>query len=352
MKIAVYAISLNEEKHIRRFCESCKLADYVIIGDTGSSDKTVEYAKKYPNVTVHDISIRPWRFDRARDAVLALVPKDVDVCVSLDIDEYLTPHWRSILEQRWKPTTTRFEYLYNWGSGNTFIADKVHSRYGYYWKNPCHEMLVADPRLPEKRASTEKLFIIHEPDHTKSRKQYLELLRVGHQEDPHDPRMLLYYARELFYHGHHRKSEQHISKFLEIKDTAQHERSYAMRFKAKCHAYLDEPDAAMYWFRSACAECPGMRDPWVDYAQYCYETERWRECNMAAMTALGIGERPALYTSGAEPWGWQPHDLAAISAYYIGDFALAVDQGTKALRHAPRDDRLLANLEVYNNAVL
>ena len=90
MKIAVYAIAKNEEKHVKRFCESAKDADLIVIADTGSEDRTVEIAKECGAV-VHEITISPWRFDKARDAALALVPKDVDVCVSLDLDELLEP---------------------------------------------------------------------------------------------------------------------------------------------------------------------------------------------------------------------------------------------------------------------
>ena len=45
MKVAVYTIALNEEKHVQRWYDSAKDADYLLIADTGSTDKTVELAK-------------------------------------------------------------------------------------------------------------------------------------------------------------------------------------------------------------------------------------------------------------------------------------------------------------------
>lgn len=74
MKIAVYAISKNEEKFVKRFCESAKDADLILIADTGSTDDTVALARNCGAV-VHDICITPWRFDDARNAALALVPR-------------------------------------------------------------------------------------------------------------------------------------------------------------------------------------------------------------------------------------------------------------------------------------
>ena len=101
MKIAVYAISKNEEQFVKRFCESAKEADLILIADTGSTDNTVQVAKEC-GASVYEICITPWRFDKARDAALALLPKDIDVCVSLDLDEELQPGWREEIERLWQ----------------------------------------------------------------------------------------------------------------------------------------------------------------------------------------------------------------------------------------------------------
>jgi len=73
MKVAVYSIALNEEKFVQRWYESAKEADYLFIADTGSSDKTVEIARGL-GIVCHIISVKPWRFDDARNASLALLP--------------------------------------------------------------------------------------------------------------------------------------------------------------------------------------------------------------------------------------------------------------------------------------
>ena len=85
MKIAVYAISKNEEKHVKRFCESAKEADLILIADTGSTDNTVVEARAC-GAQVYEVNIMPWRFDKARDAAVALLPRDMYVCISGDLD--------------------------------------------------------------------------------------------------------------------------------------------------------------------------------------------------------------------------------------------------------------------------
>lgn len=56
--VAVYAISLNEEQHVRRFLESVREADVLVVADTGSTDGTVA-ALHERGAQVHRIAIRP-----------------------------------------------------------------------------------------------------------------------------------------------------------------------------------------------------------------------------------------------------------------------------------------------------
>jgi glycosyltransferase involved in cell wall biosynthesis len=70
MKIAVYAIALNEEQFVKRWYESAKDADYLLIADTGSTDKTVKLAKSLgikgaPSYVVNGIFI-PGLIDKER----------------------------------------------------------------------------------------------------------------------------------------------------------------------------------------------------------------------------------------------------------------------------------------------
>ena len=54
MKISVILRTRNEEKNIERFCSSYDWADHILIADGDSTDKTIEIAKKFPNVAVRE----------------------------------------------------------------------------------------------------------------------------------------------------------------------------------------------------------------------------------------------------------------------------------------------------------
>ena len=204
MKTIIYAICKNEAQFAERFMASCSEADGVYILDTGSTDGTPELLRGL-GATVYEQSFSPWRFDAARNASLALLPEDADICICLDLDEVLGDGWREALEAAWTSGVTRARYTYVWshtpdgGDGVTFYADKIHARHGYHWAHPVHEVLATD--WPENSVTIPALRIDHWPDDSKSRGQYLPLLELSVQEKPDDDRNMHYLGREYMFHG-------------------------------------------------------------------------------------------------------------------------------------------------------
>ena len=346
MKIAVYAICKNEAQFVDRFCESAKDADVILIADTGSTDNTTALLVNKPNVIVHSICVSPWRFDKARDTALALLPADVDVCISLDLDEELQPGWREEIERVWTNETTRLRYKFDWGMGIAFYYEKIHHRKGYHWHHPCHEYPVPDIRTKEVWAQTDKLLVIHKPDPTKSRGQYLDLLHVAVTEDPRCPRNAFYYARELTFYGKWLDAVVALNKYLEMPEaTWPNERCYAMRLLGKCYEELGMDGTE--WLQKACNEAPNTREPWVELADVYYKRRMWKECFDACLKALEIKNKEEVYTMDPSVWGSKPHDLLAIAAFNLGSKDIAVHHGQIALDLDPNDERLKTNLEFY-----
>ena len=343
MKIAVYTIAKNEEQFVERWAESCKEADYRIILDTGSEDKTVEIAESL-GVTVGVKVISPGRFDHARTAALELVPEDADYCIALDMDEVLQPNWREAME---KATATRPRYQYTWSwndeekgiPGLQYGGDKIHARNGYYWHHPVHEVLSFKETETQEWIALE---IHHHPDHTKSRGQYFPLLELAVEEDPDDDRNAHYLAREYFFHGLNDKAVAEFKRHLLLPRAQwRPERSASMRYLSKC----DAPSEKESWLLRAAAEAPDRREAWVDLAVLYYERNDWPSCYSAATRALSIAEKPLEYLCDPHAWGSVPHDMAAISAYRLGLFKESVVHAITALEQEPDSDRLKSNLE-------
>jgi len=347
MKIAISAISYNEEKHVNRFCESAKDADEICICDTGSSDDTASIAKQC-GAQVNNIFISPWRFDHARNAALSLVSKDIDIIISLDLDEVMVDGWREEIERVWEKDTTRLKYLYDWGNGISYKYEKIFSRNGYFFWHPCHEYPRPDGRITEVWAQTDKLLVRHLPDASKSRSQYLQLLELSVKEDPSCPRNAFYYGRELFFNYKWREAIKALQRYIAMPNATWHvERSYAMRIISKCFEELGAMSEAEQLGRLAAGEDPNARESWCGLASFYYRQALWAECYASAVRALTVKERQFVYSDDPEVWGALPHDLASIAAWKIGLNQEAIDHCNRAIELDPNDERLKTNLSWF-----
>jgi len=350
MKVAVYTIALNEEQFVDRWATSAIDADYLVIGDTGSTDQTVAKAEAFSEkeITVVNVKVSPWRFDDARNSVLTQLPLDVDYCISLDMDEVLVSGWRKELEKAHKEGWTRPRYNYTWswkpdGSPDLqYGGDKIHARRGYRWKHPVHETLTPYGILESQGWIA--LNIEHHPDNTKSRGQYFPLLKMAIAEDPNNDRNAFYYARELFFHKMFEEAKTEFLRHLSLPTaTWTPERSASYRFLAKC----DISNAEDYLLK-AVEESPDRREAIVDLANFYYELRDWEKCFKYANQAILIKEKPLEYLCEDFAWGALPHDLAAISAYNLGHKGLASIHNLKAMELDPTDERLKENHKFYS----
>jgi glycosyltransferase involved in cell wall biosynthesis len=345
LKVAVYTIALNEEKFVKSWYESAKEADYLLIADTGSTDNTARVAQRF-GINVVSISIKPWRFDDARNASLALIPDDIDYCIALDMDEQLQPGWREELEKAFENGWTRPRYKYTWSwngdqPGLQYGGDKIHKRHNYRWKHPVHEVLVTD-RIEETQGWL-NLEIHHHADSSKPRSQYLPLLELSTKEDPYDDRNAFYYARELYFYGRYDEAAEEFKRHLSLpRATWKPERAASMRYIAKC-----KPSEAETWLSKAIAEDPARREAKVELALYAYRKQDWQLCYEHSVMAIAISEKPLDYLCEEFAWGSMPYDLAAISAYHLGYKDQAIEYGLRAVSLDPNNERLSNNLNLY-----
>ena len=94
--VALAAIVKNEQDEISSMIKSCcSLVDYVLVLDTGSTDKTIDIAQKTLEQMLipHSIHCTTFvDFSHARNMAISLVPEGIDWLLMLDADEHLTPH--------------------------------------------------------------------------------------------------------------------------------------------------------------------------------------------------------------------------------------------------------------------
>jgi glycosyltransferase involved in cell wall biosynthesis len=352
LKIAVYTIALNEAHHVDRWRSSANDADYLVVADTGSTDDTVERLSA-AGVQIHRIAIRPWRFDDARNASLALVPADADVCISLDMDEFMMPDWRTVVESAWTPGITRLSYNFApdyRGPGtpaHVIRKSKIHARWGYRWKRIIHEDLQPTD-ANEKQIAIDPTLIGQMQDLSKDRGKYLPMLQRAHEEDPHDSQICFWFARDLMYAGLNERSAEKYKAYLALPtSTWSDERSEAMRLLARV-----EPHRKREWLQKSVAEAPHRRELWLDLAEFFHAELNWLDLFWACINGIERTRRTGSYLDEPAAWGYRLYDLAALASSHLGLIDQAIKWGSTALDLVPNDQRLANNLAHYRSQAL
>ena len=351
-KICVYAIAKNEEKFVDRWFNSVKEADYIYVLDTGSTDNTVDKLKEL-GVVVNQKIIDPWRFDVARNEALKMVKDDIDICVSIDLDEVLLPGWKDELEKIWDENVTRLHYTYNWSLDDnnrpiiSFYSDKIHKRNCYEWIHPVHEVLNYIGDSKEIIKTTNNITINHFPDKNKSRSGYLPLLELSVEENPTDDRNMHYLGREYMFYERWNDCIDTLIKHLNLKTaTWKDERCASMRFIARSYKKLKRYDEAKMWLDKAMKETPYLRDPYVERALLEYELNNLNETEKYCIEALKIKTHEKTYINERFSWDETIYDLLSIVKYNKKDYDKSLYYINKALEINPNNKRILKNKEL------
>lgn len=336
MKIGVYALCRNEEKHVFDWAESCSDADMVVATDTGSTDTTVQRLHA-AGVTVATGYVVPWRWDDAHNLSLQHLPPDIDVAIRLDLDERLQPGWRAAIERAWVDgvNSLRYRYVWSWADhpggqpGLTFFCDRVHARHGFRWTGATHEGLVMW-RGERKVAMAEGLEIWHYRDQGKKHGTDLELLRIAVAEAPHDARMRWYLARECDYMGLAEAAAQ-FAAYLKMPGGSQTERAYALRALHR----LTGDESHLH---KAATEAPWEPDAWAGLAQVRHDQGDWREAYGFAKAAL---EASGPLTHATDPNApTRAYGLASTAAWHLGRRPEALQLAEAAVARCPADPAL------------
>jgi hypothetical protein len=315
MKITVYAICYNEEKHIQRWFDSIKNADEIVVLDTGSTDKSVELLKSL-GVTVHEAIINPWRFDVARNLALSDVSQDTDVCLSLDLDEIMLDGWKEGIERAWVDGVTeiRYPYVFNWDDTEhtipriTMYNFKIHARHGYTWHYPVHETVTHDNPGMEKLVYSDDIICHHHADATKDR-PYQKLLDTACKENPEEERFSHLRARELMMYGRHVEAITEFQRHLTLQSNPQ-TRSLTYRYIGRCLQAMGRQDSEILeCMLHSAAESPYQRESWIWLAQVWLDVGNYPQAYACAQTGLQITDRKLSFENEEGCWNNIPYKI-------------------------------------------
>lgn len=350
MKISVYAICKNESAFVKRWVNSMSEADEIYVLDTGSTDNTVELLKN-EGVKVKQKQYELFRFDKARNDSLKEVGDDTDVCVCTDLDEVFKPNWRKEIERVWDGKSEKLLYTYHWevDEKNTptlsFYGDKIHSKKGWKWKYPVHEILSRTSIMPFscKKCDIE---LFHYPDKQKSRSSYLPLLELCCKEYPNDNRSWHYTGREHAFYGNYDKAISCFKKYLDLPCSFNEEKSMTYRYMAKCYCAISDLKNAEECLIKSISTTPSLREPYVDYATFLMDEKDFYGAIHFLNKALKIDSPSLAFAKENLCYTALPYDLLSICYYELKNINDAHKCAQKALSYG-ENERIRQNIEKY-----
>lgn len=353
-KICLYAIAKNESKNVDAWYETVKEADAVAVLDTGSSDDTIEKLKAH-NVIVGEKAYDQFRFDQARNDSMELIPDDCNICMTIDIDERLSPGWADIIRNEWidgKHERINYSYIFrdetyeisrNWG----------HSK-NWSWLYPCHEVMKRNGVIwyePEECLFLNgRVTVRHWPDLTKSRSSYMPLLELRLKENPNDDMSYVYLLREK-YMAH--KFLEIAGKYSKIKADADsfgnEQRGAALIYLGDSLYQISDLYTAITCYRDSIRANPFARCAYLRMAKALCDQRRYREAKDVLLECLKI-TKPNNFWNWVDTdsmWKWELYDWLGIVCYGLKEYEDAVMWSEKAINEDPNNKHLQSNYKLY-----
>jgi tetratricopeptide (TPR) repeat protein len=318
MKIAIYTIAKNESHNVKGFMQAAEGCPVYVL-DTGSSDNTVDLLKQHGAIVEQKI-ITPWRFDTARQEALHLVPEDVELCISIDMDERLESGWQDKLKAEWKEECNygNYRYISAWqDKAKTIPATesartRIHLRKGFHWERPVHEIPVPDEDTDINVCDT-TLLVKHYSDN--KQRNYEPLLTQILELNPNDANTRLQRGGEFVQKREWANALIDYECWLKLtkddnRDTIRYMRANTYIATAQCYYELNLLDKAMQQLLAAVAAEPACREAWVNLAHTYSSLGNHAMAYGFAVTALQIEKPPYHAAIDSLCWGDLPKEIA------------------------------------------
>lgn len=219
--ISVCMIIKNEQETLARILECAKkFADEIIIVDTGSTDESVETAKKFTNKVFHF----DWCNDFSKARNYSFSKATCDYQMWLDADDVITIEninkINRLKNSGIDADVFMFKYSCGFDARNTPILTYYRERLlkrknNFLWQGFVHEVIVPQGHIEYCDIEIEHRKIKHS-----NPKRNLNLYRNAKKQGKEfSAREQYYYARELFYNNYITTAIKNLNKFLKMPNT-------------------------------------------------------------------------------------------------------------------------------------
>lgn len=277
--ISLCMIVKNEEQCLpRALADWRKLADELIIVDTGSVDQTVEIARAHDATVLHYEWLAPGNKGEAR--MVGVNAAQGDWIVVLDADEIIKDPAgiRHFLQQA-EPDVTGVNVLFeNYDNGNLTLRwyqVRVFRRGLYHYIHREHELPHWKGTGQAKEVVLQTVFEHRAPTGREPGKMspMMDRLRLDVEEHPNDPGPLYFLHRQYLLNGQYQESIDWGMRLFALQDFDPCE-AYG-NISAAYHMLADTQEA-IRWLHKAAAEQSHRRIWWIRIAELHMTQGRWQ----------------------------------------------------------------------------
>lgn len=345
MKLAIYAISKNEEQNVEAFMDSCRGFPVYVLDH--STDNTATMLRNR-GALVDTTPIDPFRFDDAKNFAMRLIPIGCDWVLNLDLDERLHENIHEVMNKIDDTTIVRHLYKPDHEIDRLRHECRLHQHLCYEWRLPIHEYLHC-MWSREKIQIIDELLITQHPSRERKHTWSHRLLAAVAQY-PNEPRMRMLCGRDLYFDGRYEEALENLIAFTKLSSVNAFDLSYVHSLIAKCWAKQGDYGQELWNLeKSAKQSCCERREAYVELAHAYMQRGQYRGCLFNARKAMTI--KDGRYAPHNDPgaWSFKPHELMGIAYYNFWNcIKRAISHTEEALRSASGDDakRISENLTI------
>lgn len=341
----------NEEEVLSRCLDTVKhIVDEINIVDTGSTDNTVEIAKKYTD----RVFFFKWinNFAAARNESFKYATKDYILYLDAD-DVLLEEDQMKLLELKktLDPSVDSVSMYYDAGTdefGNVTLRYRrnrlVKREKNFKWKGDCHQYLAVSGKIINSDIAVTHKKIRHSVGRNLS--IYQEKLEKG---DTFTARDYFYYGNELRENGHYEKAIESYNKNIELAEGWLEDKVYACINKADCYRFLGDTNNELQSLFQAFVFSKIPRPEICSRIGYHFQRKN------DFQTAIYWYELATQLKTDPNQWSfsypaystWYPHLQLCVCYYNIGNLQKAYEHNEKAREFRPEDKRI-----IYNKSLL
>ncbi len=346
ISISLCMIVKNESDVLQNCLESIKdIADEIVIVDTGSTDNTVEIAKKYTDNVfffewIDDFSAaRNYSFSKATKDYILWIDAD-DVMLSEDQKKLI--QLKNSLNSSIDSVTMIYNYAFD-EFGNVTLSLRrnrlVKRKLMFKWYGPVHEYLAVNGNI-----FNADIAVSHKRIHSKSGRNLAIFEKRLKKGDEFSPRDRYYYANELLDNGFYEKAAENYSIFLNLKEGWIEDRISSCYKISDIYSHLGNPEKELeYVWKSFELTTPR--------AEFCCKLGYYFISKNDIENALFWYKLASELKKPEGNWGffldscwtWLPHIQLCVCYYRLGDYKKSYEHNEIARSFRPADKMILNN---------